>query len=195
MEIDEREDLIEAPLKKQVNKPQAFANHVERMVTDKGMVNGAKDSASKIALNMGGCRACPFIGTTSCPYFPEVTRERIHKDGYCGKFKMVIQAVTSGNYVGITKQKQYINLLKDQTVLDHLFVKWSDNPDKIPKELLAWSMHVQDTLVKIRKQEEGSKLSVKKELSPSQVLAAIREAEKKTIDAEYKEVFEEDGSD
>lgn len=169
-------------------KPNVLAFQMEGLVTNKGNPGTSSSTATKLALRMGGCNACPFLGTYSCPYFPAVNKHQIHKDGYCGKFKMVIQAVSSGQYVGLTKQKQYLNLLKDQLVMDHLHEQWKDNPEKIPKEMLSWSMHVQDTLAKIRRQEEGSKLSVKKDLSPAAVLAAIRAAEKPVVDAEFEEV-------
>jgi hypothetical protein len=85
-------------------------------------------------------------------------------------------------------------------VKQHIFDKWKSNPQDIPPELLEWSKHVMDSYVKIRKQEEGSKLAVTKRhsLSPSEILAAIKQAEKPeevVVEATFEDEEEEDADE
>lgn len=156
----------------------AFKNRVEQL---NPLTN---TSSSSLLKGLGGCKACPFLNTGECPYFPEVNDKKHHPKGYCEKYSAMVKLLGSQNYFGLTKQRQFFNMLRDQTVLDHLqndFLK-KVQEGSIKKgdtlELLEWSDHIAKNLHRIRVHEEGSKVTVQRSFKPSDVVSALKEAER-----------------
>jgi len=137
----------------------------------------------------GGCAGCPFISTFECPHGIKVGHT--HANGACSKFVMLIKEVAGQHYVGITKQKQYMALIKAEIMNNHMYGKFQET-GKIDPQHIEWSKHVLDALDKIRKQEEGSKLTIRRSLSPSDVAEAIKNASIIDVSAEPEEDEEDD---
>jgi hypothetical protein len=146
------------------------------------------DIKSVVMKEIGGCRNCPWINSLECPHGLKVGEK--HANGFCGKLAEMIKVVGSQHYVGLTKQKQYYELVKDQIIADRLLQEYQSGDKTVSRELLDWKKHIHDVMAKVRKQEEGSKLHVDRKIKPSDVLAALRDAEK-VVDAEVIDVEEE----
>jgi len=140
-------------------------------------------SSSSLLQGLGGCKACPFLGTTECPYFPQVNEKSFHPKGYCEKYSAMVKLLGTENYFGLTKQRQFFNMLKDQTVLDFLHEDFKKKREsgELKKgdslELLEWSEHIAKNLHRIRTHEEGVKVNIKTSFKPSDVLNALKQAE------------------
>lgn len=126
---------------------------------------------------IGACRGCPFLNSVECPKFPKINFLNPGKV-VCSKFKDLSNLVKSEGYSSLVAQTQFFELLKAKMVKDFLFQKWQSNPELgVPKGLMDWTVLVNNVLADIRKQEDGSKISVKREITPSDVLGVVRRME------------------
>jgi hypothetical protein len=139
-------------------------------------------------LEIFGCKNCKWCETTICPFRGEVTRNRPHANRICTFRLQLPMAIHDDGVKMTTYQMLQVKGYMDAEFFSNYVMKEHLDGKRDINDVFAWEKLKTDILDKIRKQDEGSKLTVtKNSLDDLRKTIMVREEPEEVCVEEIKE--------
>jgi hypothetical protein len=178
MVMPARVDTVESEL---INPDVSSSNYNHVIMSKKGF-------PTPIVLDIFGCKSCRWINSYMCPHKGDVTHMKHHVNGICSqRYLIPIQLQEDG--VRMTgKQMLQVKGLMDADFFSQYVQAQVQNNKRDVNDCLPWEKLKAEILNNMRRQDEGSKITMKKEsLDPLQFARLLRETKEKVVEGEIKD--------
>lgn len=109
-----------------------------------------------------GCKSCKWCETTACPFKGEVTRSKPHANRICSYRLQMPMMIHDEGVKMTTYQMLQVKGYMDAEFFSNYVMKEHLDGKRDINDVFAWEKLKTDILDKIRRQDEGSKLTVQK---------------------------------
>lgn len=137
---------------------------------------------SKTVMIMG-CAKCGWCETPKCPHYGEVNRRRHHSNGFCTQRLELANALIEDGVIMTPNRLIMIKHFMELEEIDMGIQKKIADGEIDAMAILPFKKLLLDTIKDLIKHEEGSKLTVKKDVSPLDVADILRKNREKTVNA------------
>ena len=146
-----------------------------------------KHNKSNPIVDVFGCHACRWVNTDLCSHRGDVTHMKPHCNGICSQ-RLTIPRQLHDEGVKMTgKQMLQVRALMDAEFFSKYVQDAALSGKRDINDVFAWEKLKADILKDMRKQDEGSKLTLRKEvLNPLELGKLLRETKDVVVDSNFE---------
>ena len=168
-----------APRNKEVG--QVFMSNVK----NGSGIMAHKNPENSVILQILGCGECSWCDTKLCPHFGDVTRKKPHSNRICSqRVQLGVLLSEDGHKITFKKLLWLKQALEADKIGQHLTKEAMDG-NVLFRDVYPWKKLVAEAMAQFVKHEEGSTVTVKKGVTPSDLADMLDRA--KTVDAEVED--------
>ena len=136
-----------------------------------------------ILVEVFGCKSCRWVNTDLCPHKGDVTHMKPHANGVCSQRFELAKSLHDEGVKMTGKALSQVKALMDAEYFDKYMQDQALMGKRDMQDCFPWVKLRADILKDMRKQNEGSKITMKKEsLDPLQFAKLLRETKSETVD-------------
>lgn len=147
------------------------------------MKNGQYVHPHTDLIKIFGCKGCRWIETDLCPHRDNgVSRKKYHMNGYCSQRMLVPMAIDKSGFKMTMPRLLQVRGLMDAEVFSKFVQDEAMKGKRDINDVFPWEKLKADILDRIRKQDEGSKVTVEKKFTPSDLANLIDKAKEVNVE-------------